>query len=103
MHRRCQCSASTPTISPTLQNNEVIVIGGGPAGLIATLVAARRGVKVLLLERMAQPGLKLRLTGKGRCNLTNMAPMAEFLPHVGPDARFLRNAFGRFFNKELVG
>ena len=77
------------------------MVGGGPAGLTAALMAARQGASVLLLERMAQPGLKLRLTGKGRCNLTNMAPMAEFLQHIGPDARFLRNAFGRFFNRDL--
>lgn len=85
-----------------MPNSDVIIVGGGPAGLTAALVAARRGRRVVLLERMQQPGLKLRLTGKGRCNLTNMAPMAEFLPHIGPDARFMRNAFGQFFNKELV-
>ena len=77
------------------------MVGGGPAGLTAALVAARKGARVLQLERMAQPGLKLRLTGKGRCNLTNMAPINEFLGHIGPDARFLRNAFGRFFNADL--
>lgn len=64
--------------------------------------AAARGRRVLLLEKMHQAGLKLRLTGKGRCNLTNTHPLRETLPHIGPDARWLHNAYGRFFNRELM-
>ena len=57
---------------------------------------------MLLLEKMDQAGRKLRITGKGRCNLTNTNTLRDTLPHIGSDARFLRNAYGRFFNRELM-
>lgn len=69
---------------------------------MASLAAARGGNRVTLLEKMPQPGLKLRITGKGRCNLTNTAPLRDFLNHVGPEPRFMRNSFSLFFNKELM-
>lgn len=81
---------------------DVIVVGGGVAGLMAAVTAAERGLKVLLLEKMDQAGRKLRITGKGRCNLTNTKSLRDTLPHIGSDARFLRNAYGRFFNRELM-
>lgn len=80
----------------------IIVIGAGAAGMMTALVAARRGKQVTLLEKMQQPGLKLRITGKGRCNLTNTATMKDFLTHVGSDARFMRNSFSQFFNTQLM-
>ena len=70
--------------------------------MMAAYAAARRGLRVSLLEKMPQPGLKLRITGKGRCNLTNTASLKDFLLHVGSDPRFMRNAFSVFFNKELM-
>ncbi len=81
---------------------EVIIVGAGAAGLMAALFAGRRGKRVLLLEKMDQPGRKLRITGKGRCNLTNTATLKDFLTHVGSDPRFMRNSFSTFFNKELM-
>ncbi len=81
---------------------DVIVVGAGAAGMMATLIAAQRGLQVLLLEKMEQPGLKLRITGKGRCNLTNTAKLADTLQHIGSDARFMRNAYSAFFNRELM-
>lgn len=81
---------------------KVIVVGAGAAGMMAAYVAAQRGMQVLLLEKMDQPGRKLRITGKGRCNLTNTAPLKDFLTHVGSDARFMRNSFSVFFNNELM-
>lgn len=69
---------------------------------MAALTAANQDQRVLLLEKMDQPGRKLRITGKGRCNLTNTAPLKEFLEHVGSDNRFMRNSFSRFFNQELM-
>ena len=81
---------------------DVVIVGGGAAGLMAAAKAAERGRKVLLLEKMDQCGRKLRITGKGRCNLTNTASLRDTLPHIGPDPRFLRNAYGRFFNRELM-
>lgn len=81
---------------------DVVVVGGGAAGLMAAVTAAERGLSVLLLEKMDQAGRKLRITGKGRCNLTNTNTLRDTLPHIGSDARFLRNAYGRFFNRELM-
>jgi predicted Rossmann fold flavoprotein len=86
----------------------VIVVGGGAAGLMAAGQAAAAGAQVLLLERKPRLGTKLRITGKGRCNLTNTAEFNEFLAHFAfPDEQcdsrfFLRNAFARFFEPELV-
>ncbi len=88
-----------------LHNNTVfdtVIVGGGAAGLMAAVTAAERGRKILLLEKMDQAGRKLRITGKGRCNLTNTNPLRDTLPHIGPDSRWLRNAYGRFFNRELM-
>jgi len=70
--------------------------------LMAAGQAAGLGAKTLLLEKMDRPGRKLRITGKGRCNLTNVAPLSEFMGHFGPNGRFLRQAFSRFFTPELV-
>lgn len=81
---------------------QVIVVGGGAAGLVAAGQAAARGTKTLLLEKMDRPGRKLRITGKGRCNLTNIAPVSEFITHFEPHGRFLRQAFSQFFTSELV-
>lgn len=81
---------------------DVVIVGGGAAGLMCATVAAERGLRVTLLEKMDQCGRKLRITGKGRCNLTNTTPLREALQHIGPDPRFLRNAFGRFHTAELM-
>lgn len=86
----------------------VVVVGGGAAGLMAAGQAAQAGAPVLLLERMGRLGTKLRITGKGRCNLTNTADLDPFLAHFSfPGASdesrfFLRNAFARFFAPDLV-
>lgn len=69
---------------------------------MAAIVAAERGRQVLLLEKMDQAGRKLRITGKGRCNLTNTAPLKEFISHIGSEPRFMRNSFSAFFNQELM-
>jgi predicted Rossmann fold flavoprotein len=88
------------------QGAHVVVIGGGAAGLMAAGQAA--AVPTLLLERMARLGTKLRITGKGRCNLTNTAELDDFLTHFafpdreGESQYFLRNAFARFFAPDLI-
>ena len=81
---------------------DVIIVGAGAAGLMAAVTAAERGRRVLLLEKMDQAGRKLRITGKGRCNLTNTNSLRDTLPHIGSDSRWIRNAYGRFFNRELM-
>lgn len=80
----------------------LVVTGGGAAGLMAAGQAALLGADVVVLEKMQRPGRKLCITGKGRCNLTNVAPLPEFLGHFGPTGPFLRQAFHRFFTPELL-
>ena len=70
-------------------NYDVIVVGGGPAGMFAAITAARRGKGVLLLERNDRLGKKLLITGKGRCNVTNDCEAEEILKNVPRNGRFL--------------
>lgn len=74
----------------------VIVVGAGAAGLLAAGYCARHGADVLVVEKMPKPALKLGITGKGRCNLTNTAALRTFLEQFGPEGRFLRQALNRF-------
>ncbi len=83
-------------------NYDVIVIGAGPAGLIAAGRAAQKGFKVLVLEKMRSEGRKLLITGKGRCNVTNDKSISEFIKHVYPNGRFLKNAFSNFYSKDIL-
>ncbi len=82
--------------------NRTIVIGGGAAGMMAAGRAAERGVEVLLLEKMERTGRKIGISGKGRCNLGNSAPLADFISHFGKNGNFLRQCFQRFFTAELT-
>jgi len=81
---------------------DVIVVGAGAAGLIAAGRAAELGGSVLLLEKMERAGRKLLITGKGRCNITNDAPLNEFFDHIYPNSRFLKHAFSAFFSKDII-
>ncbi len=85
-----------------MRNYDLIIIGAGPAGLLAAGRAAERGYKVLILEKMKTEGRKLLITGKGRCNITNNATIDDFISQVKPDGRFLRNSFSQFFSKEII-
>ncbi|MFP3912740.1 MAG: NAD(P)/FAD-dependent oxidoreductase [Desulfobacteraceae bacterium] len=80
----------------------VVVAGGGPAGFMAAGQAAQAGAHVRLLEKMHRPALKLSLTGKGRCNITNIAPLTDFITHFGRQGNFLRQAFWQFFTPDLI-
>lgn len=80
----------------------VIVIGAGAAGLMAAITAARRGASVVVLERMAAPGRKLMITGKGRCNITNTCPVPEFLRNLPGNGKFLQGALHRFTNEDVM-
>ncbi len=84
-----------------MTTQRILVVGGGPAGLMAAGQAALQGAAVLLLEKMARPGRKLLLTGGGRCNLTNDAPLDAFIASFGPQGPFLRQALARFFSADL--
>lgn len=81
---------------------DVVVIGGGAAGLMAAGTAARVGNKVLLLEKMEKPARKVRITGKGRCNLTNARPAEEFAENVRANAEWLRVAMSEFTNRATM-
>ena len=85
-----------------MNNYDLIVVGAGPAGLMAAGRAAEKGAKVLVLEKMRQEGRKLLITGKGRCNITNDAPIREFIKHVYPNGKFLRSAFSQFYSKDIL-
>lgn len=85
-----------------MKGRKIIVVGGGAAGLIAAGQAAEAGAESLLLEKMTRCGRKLSITGKGRCNITNIAEMTDFLEHFGKQGSFLRHVFSRFFTRELM-
>jgi predicted Rossmann fold flavoprotein len=82
--------------------HKIIVIGAGPAGLMAAGQAAIAGAEVILLEKMNRPAKKLRITGKGRCNITNIAPAHDFISHFGRNGKFLYQAFSAFSNEDLI-
>ncbi len=80
----------------------VYVIGAGPAGLMAAITAASNGKDVILIERNEKIGKKLYITGKGRCNVTNMAPFNEFIENVVGNKKFLYSALRQFNNEDTV-
>lgn len=81
---------------------DCVIIGGGAAGLMAAAVAAERGKKILLLEKMEKVGRKIRITGKGRCNVTNNKPHDEFLSKVRAGADFVKPSFELFDNMRTI-
>lgn len=81
---------------------DVIVIGAGAAGLMAAATAARNGRKVLLMEKMEKAGRKIRISGKGRCNVTNARPPEEFKESIRTNADFFEVAFAEFNNKATI-
>ena len=72
--------------------SDVLVIGGGPAGMFAAITAAKNGANVVLLERNDRLGKKLLITGKGRCNVTNDCTAEEVLQNTPRNGRFLYSA-----------
>lgn len=80
----------------------VVVIGGGAAGLMAAVIAGREGAKVTLLEKMNYVGKKMGITGKGRCNITNVCDMSEFIKNTPGNGKFLYGAYERFTNEDLL-
>lgn len=81
---------------------DIIVVGGGASGLMAAALMAGSNKSVLVLEKMRQVGLKLRITGKGRCNLTNTFEKENFLSHCTNGKTHLRTAFSFFSNKDTI-
>src|SRR3990167_9241476 len=81
----------------------VVVIGGGPAGMLAAITAARNGAQVTLLEKNKRLGEKLRITGGGRCNVTNNTQdTAKLLKKYGDAEQFLYAPFSQFAVKDTI-
>lgn len=89
-----------------MNRQRIIVIGAGAAGMLAAGRAAElsadHDVEVVLLERMRQVGRKIRISGKGRCNLTNTLSTPEFIKHFGRTGKFLRNCLAKFSSDDLI-
>jgi hypothetical protein len=81
---------------------DIIIIGAGPAGLMAGIAAAKSGAKTAIIEKMSQPGKKLLITANGRCNITNSGSVNDFIKHYHPDGRFLRQALNAFSSDDLT-
>lgn len=85
-----------------MATDQVIVIGGGPAGMMAAGTAGSRGRNVLLVEKNERLGRKLLITGKGRCNLTNMTDLEGLIANIPVNGKFLYSAFHRFSNQDAI-
>lgn len=81
---------------------KTIIIGGGPAGMLAAYSASKNGDEVTILEKMNSLGKKLLITGKGRCNITSSFPMEDFISNVPGNGRFLYSCFQRFTNQDII-
>lgn len=81
---------------------QVIVIGGGAAGMMAAIGAAKEGARVTLLEQNEKTGKKIFITGKGRCNLTNACEQEDFFSHVISNGKFLYSAFYQMDNQSVM-
>lgn len=83
-------------------NSTVVIIGGGPAGMMAAITSAQNGKHVILIDKNDILGKKLLITGKGRCNLTNSCDIDGFIANIPVNARFMYSAFKAFDNKSLM-
>lgn len=85
-----------------MSNYDVIVIGGGPSGLMASVAAAGHGAAVLLVDKGAKLGRKLGISGGGRCNVTNIKETEELIAHIPGNGRFLYSSFDHFNNRDII-
>ncbi|MCM3692045.1 NAD(P)/FAD-dependent oxidoreductase [Neobacillus niacini] len=81
---------------------DVVVIGGGPSGLMAAIAAGEKGLKVLLIDKGDKLGRKLAISGGGRCNVTNRLPVEEIIKHLPGNGKFLYSAFSIFSNEDII-
>lgn len=81
---------------------KVVIIGGGPAGMMAAITSAENENEVILLEKNKSLGKKLLITGKGRCNITSSLPMEDFIKNTPGNGMFLYSAFNRFTNQDII-
>ena len=81
---------------------KVIVIGGGPAGMMAAITSAKAGNQVTLIEKMPMLGKKLLITGKGRCNITSSLDINEFIKNTPGNGKFLYSCYQKYTNKDII-
>ena len=81
---------------------KVVVIGGGPAGMLAAITASQNGNKVILIEKMESLGRKLLITGKGRCNITSSLPISDFIKNTPGNGKFLYSCYQKFTNEDII-
>ncbi len=80
----------------------VVIIGGGPAGILAAISSAKSGNTVTILEKMNMLGKKLLITGKGRCNITSNIPIEDFIKNIPGNGMFMYSSFNNFDNKDII-
>lgn len=83
-----------------MEEYDIAVVGGGPAGIMAAIAASRNSARVILLEKNSSLGRKLLITGGGRCNITNLKPIKKLL-NIYPQKNFLKHSFYSFTNEDL--
>ena len=81
---------------------KVVVIGGGPAGMLSAISSAKNGNEVIILEKMNMLGKKLLITGKGRCNITSSIPIEEFIKNIPGNGMFMYSSFNNFDNTDII-
>lgn len=81
---------------------KIIVIGAGPAGMMAAIKAAENGADVTILEKMKRPGKKMLITGKGRCNITNAATVPEIIKNIHGNGKFLNSSMRAYDNEDVI-
>ena len=81
---------------------KVVVIGGGPAGMMAAITASQKGNHVILIEKMKTLGRKLLITGKGRCNITSSLPIEDFIKNTPGNGKFLFSCYQSFTNEDII-
>lgn len=81
---------------------QVVIIGGGPAGMLAAISSARNGNKVTILEKMDMLGKKILITGKGRCNITSSLPIDDFIKNIPGNGMFMYSSFSNFDNQDIL-
>ena len=81
---------------------QIVVVGGGAAGIFAAISAVRQGANVTVLEKNKRLGVKLLITGKGRCNLTNIGDVESIIANFPDKGVFLYSALYQFSNDDLI-
>lgn len=81
---------------------DLCIIGAGTSGLMASIAASLYGARVLVIDKNKRPGKKLRLTGGGRCNVTNLRPVDDLIAHIPGNGQFLHSAFSQFDNQDII-